>query len=152
MLLRSTHATPTISKVRGMSSRQITRRRNFRKALLWHWWRMMVIDENLDPVVTPITQKIQFRVYRKLKSTTQAIHDGRDLFHQTQSAYEIVLRRRALLAGTDGGLRPVSADERASALLVPIDRNSSSYFTGPVVLRMRYVSQCGRYLFRAKLP
>jgi hypothetical protein len=98
--------------------------------------RMMVIDENLDPVVTPITQKIQFRVYRKLKSTTQATGDARDFFHQTQSAHEIVLRRKALLAGTDGGLHPVSADEKENqALLVPMDRHSRSYFTGPVVLR-----------------
>jgi hypothetical protein len=97
--------------------------------------RMMVIDENLDPVVTPITQKIQFRVYRKLKYAPQEIHDGRDAFDQTQSAYEIVLRRRELIAGTDGGLRPVSADEREhQALLVPIARNSNSYFTGPIVL------------------
>jgi hypothetical protein len=98
--------------------------------------RMMAINENLDPVVTPITQKIQFRVYRKLRSTTQAIRDPRDVFHETQSAYEIVLRRRELIAGMDGGLRPVSAEEREhQALLLPIERNSNSYFTGPIVLR-----------------
>jgi hypothetical protein len=96
--------------------------------------RMMVIDENLEPVVTPITQKIQFRVYRTLKYTTQG--DTRDIFDQTQSAFEIVLRRRELIAGTDGGLHPVSADEREhQALLVPIERKSNAYFTGPIVLR-----------------
>jgi hypothetical protein len=90
--------------------------------------RMMVIDEKLEPVATPITQKVQFRVYRKLKAMT---HE----FDPTQSACEFVMRRRELIAGTGGGLHPVSPGEREyQALLVPHERGNASYFTGPVVL------------------
>lgn len=95
--------------------------------------RMMVIDEKLDPVVTPITQKVQFRVYRKLKATT---HEPHDAFDQTQRVYEFAMRRRELIAETGGGLHPVSPDEREyQALFLPIERSNASYFTGPVVLR-----------------
>ena len=91
--------------------------------------RMMVIDEKLDPVVTPITQKVQFRVYRKLQAMTHELD-------WPQSAYEFVMRRRELIAGMGGGLHPVSPDEREyQALLVPHEKGNASYFTGPVVLR-----------------
>jgi len=95
--------------------------------------RMMVIDEKLDPVLTPITQKVQFRVYRKLNATT---HEPRDAFDQTQSVYEFVMRRREVIAGMGGGLHPVSPDEKEyQMLIVPAVRGNPSYFTGPVVLR-----------------
>jgi cytochrome c553 len=68
--------------------------------------QMLVIDETLKPVATPVTQKVQFRVYRKV--------GGR--FQDSQSVFEYVMRRRAVLSDASGGLHVVAPDEREHQL------------------------------------
>jgi hypothetical protein len=68
--------------------------------------KMAAINDRLQPVVTPITQSVQFRIFRKV--------NGRGIgarFSDTQFAYEFSLRRRDLLAGMSGGLHPVKPED-----------------------------------------
>ena len=93
--------------------------------------RMMVIDDKLEPAPTSVTQKIQFRVYQKVGGPPGESwnFDGRQL------AFEVVMRRRDLLAGAAGGLRAVTADEVEYQLLNrPEGGPRDSLLRGSVVL------------------
>jgi hypothetical protein len=90
--------------------------------------RMMAIDDHLELKTTPIIQKVQIRVYGSSDDTAGTVGQLR------QHVYEFVMRRKDLTAHVAGGLHAVSRDEREyQALLVPVDRNSASYFGGYVV-------------------
>jgi hypothetical protein len=101
--------------------------------------RMVVIDENLEPVPTSITQAVQLRVYRKVGETQPEERQSR--FGDRQSVHDFVMSRRQLLAGQAGGLRALARDEREyrranDSLGGPAEEK---YLAGPVVL-----STCAR--------
>jgi hypothetical protein len=77
--------------------------------------QMMVLNEKLEPLPTSITQKVQFRVYKKIGGTRSG--DPRTNFNARQVAYEFVMRRRDLLAGKSGGLQPVGPIEAEYQLI-----------------------------------
>jgi hypothetical protein len=56
----------------------------------------LLIDTNGNLCVSPLTEEVQFRVFRHL---------------DTVNAYELLLSRKDLFAGQRGGLRAVGADE-----------------------------------------
>ena len=94
---------------------------------------MMALDERLEPVLTPITQKVQLRVYR---SVSAALGEPPGGFSQSQTAHEFVMRRQELVAGVAGGLHLVTPEEQEfQRLLMPMQRRTAAAFTGPVVLR-----------------
>ena len=99
--------------------------------------RMLVVDDELRPVSTRITQKVQLRLYRQVPPTPPS---NRAEFAATQSLYEWVLRRADLLAAQPAGLVAIRAGEHefqrtAGAQAEP----SRDELAGPVVL-----STCGR--------
>jgi hypothetical protein len=97
--------------------------------------QMMVIDDKLEPVPTSITQKIQFRVYQKVGGQGTVVE--RSAFNGRQLAFEVVMRRRAVLAGIAGGLHAVTADEAEYQLTsIPMGGPRDSLLRGPVVLSM----------------
>lgn len=106
--------------------------------------RMMAIDERFEPVLTPVTQKIQLRVYRKLPKHGESPLD----FAQSQSVHEVVMRRRELIAGERGGMVPVAPREMEhQELLKQMVEGDAAYFTGPVVLRTCRVCHSGYGIF-----
>jgi hypothetical protein len=110
--------------------------------------RMMVVDEKMDPVLTPITQKVQFRVYRKQDA---AEREAPRAFDQAQSIYEFVMRRKELIAGVRGGLHLVTHGEKEyQALLVPMRRGGAEYFAGPVVLQTCKTCHSGENIFSVR--
>ncbi len=72
--------------------------------------QMVVIDEKLEPVPTPITQAVQLRVFKKVGALRGS--DTLASLAERQSVYDFVMRRRDLLAGRSGGLHAVTRDER----------------------------------------
>ena len=107
--------------------------------------QMVVIDEKLEPVPTPITQAVQLRVYRTV-GDTQPVELARPTSAARQSVHDFVMRRRDLLSGQAGGLHALTSDEREyrigrtipGAALVDMQ-----YLVGPVVL-----STCAPLPFR----
>jgi hypothetical protein len=98
--------------------------------------QMMVVDENLEPVPTPITQSVQLRVYRKIGN---AFFQNREGFPASQSVSELTMRRVDLLAGRAGGLHQVTDDETEHQLLAQFHSTTrAEALRGPVVL-----STCG---------
>jgi len=89
--------------------------------------RMMVIDQGFAPVVTPITQTVQFRVYKRVHRAPGA---SRGSFDQEQSVYKFVARRKELIAGIAGGFKVVGPNEREFQALVQTNDGSA-----PVVMR-----------------
>ena len=95
--------------------------------------QMMVITDKLEPAATPVTQKVQFRVFRKIGGTAGA-YDPYN-FGNHQAVYEFVMRRRDLLTGRFGGLHPVAPDEIEFQLaLRPMVATRPQYLRGDVVL------------------
>jgi hypothetical protein len=95
--------------------------------------QMMVITDKLEPASTPITQKVQFRVFNRIGGTA----DGNDplSFSSRQAVYELVMRRRDLLAGRSGGLHAVAPDEAEFQLTTePMVATRAEHLRGPVVL------------------
>lgn len=72
--------------------------------------QMVVIDEKLEPVPTPITQAVQLRLYKKV-GHVQGMHTLASVVAR-QSVHDFAMRRRDLLAGRGGGLHAVTRDER----------------------------------------
>ncbi len=75
--------------------------------------RGLVVDRSAKVRVTPITELVQIRVYRRIPADPQANFKGD---FGEQDVYEFVLDRGALLAG-EHGLRPVGPDEPAVGFL-----------------------------------
>lgn len=91
--------------------------------------QMFVIDEQLAPVPTPITQKLQFRVYANGSNRERASD------RQSQHVYTFVMRRKDVVAHVGGGLHALTAGHREyQGLLVPAQRNNAAYFGGYVIL------------------
>jgi cytochrome c553 len=72
--------------------------------------RMVVIDEQLELVPTPITQALQLRVYRNVGDREHPYTAAN--FTTQQSVHDFVMRRRDLLEWRAGGLHAVTRDER----------------------------------------
>lgn len=108
--------------------------------------QMMVINEKLEPVPTSITEKVQFRVYKKIGGTWSG--DPRTNFNARQVAYEFVMRRRELLAGKPGGLLPVGPDEAEHQLITRmIGLPRAKELQGPVVLSTCVTCHSGDGIF-----
>ena len=101
--------------------------------------QMVAIDEKLEPVLTPITQAVQLRVYRTVGGPQPV--DWLAAFAARQSVHDFVMRRRDLISGQAGGLHAMTSDEREYRITHdsrggPVDMQ---YLVGPVVL-----STCAR--------
>jgi hypothetical protein len=95
--------------------------------------QMMVINEVLKPVTTSITQKVQFRVFKDIGKPGQVQDFGE--FNNHQLVYELVMRRRDILAGRAGGFHPVTQDETEYQLTTILEGGSrEARLRGPVVL------------------
>jgi hypothetical protein len=104
--------------------------------------QLVVINDKLEPVPTPITQKVQFRVYKEIGGSFAAQMVCRAApadppcdISRWQALYELVMRRRELLNGSVGGLHAVTAGESEYQLLAnPMYALRSEQLRGPVVL------------------
>ncbi|MBV9125145.1 MAG: hypothetical protein JO112_17455, partial [Planctomycetes bacterium] len=73
--------------------------------------RQMVLPTDAGQLAaTPITESVQFRVYRRIGTKLQESDPETE---QSQSFFEFDLQRADLFAGQAGGLHPVPADEAA---------------------------------------
>lgn len=91
--------------------------------------RMMLIDDRLNLILSPLTQKVQLRVYDGAGESAKAAA-------RVQHVYEFVMRRQDLIANVTGGLHAVAADDREyQGLLVPAERKTAEYFGGYAVLK-----------------
>jgi len=77
--------------------------------------QMMLFDKQGGLVLSPITESVQIRVYREIK--TAGMHDfsaGRDGLARNsgQDFFEIRISRPLLFSGKQGGLRATGRDER----------------------------------------
>jgi hypothetical protein len=96
--------------------------------------QMMVINDQIKPVPTSITQKVQFRVFKDVGEPGRLGGLGSD-FNTHQLVYELVMRRRDLLAGEAGGLHRVTQKETEYQLTTILeDGNREVHLRGPVVL------------------
>jgi hypothetical protein len=82
--------------------------------------RMAVINDQREPVMTPITQSVQLRVFKKV--STNAYSTWPDAFADAQLVFEFVMRRRDLLAGASGGLHQVVPEETGFLMNLMGDR------------------------------
>lgn len=94
--------------------------------------QMAVINDKLEPVMTPITQSVQFRVYRRVSA--DEYRDWRADFADSQLVFEIVMRRRDLLAGISGGLHQVTPDETEYQRIGKMHGTRAAQLRGQVVL------------------
>jgi hypothetical protein len=84
---------------------------------------MMVIDDTGQPVVTPITEGLQIRVYHQIHAVPAPARHGlraensAEEFAQHQAVHEFILRPRQLLAG-QSSLQARGATDRALGLLL----------------------------------
>jgi hypothetical protein len=100
--------------------------------------QMMVVNDELKPVPTSITQKVQFRVFKDVGEPGHVFDDGE--FSARQLVYELVMRRRDILAGKAGGFHPVTQDETEYQLTtIPMGGSREAHLRGVVVL-----STCAR--------
>ena len=93
---------------------------------------MAVVNEYLEPVMTTITQSVQFRVFRKVSA--DAYRDWRANFGETQSVFEFDMRRRDILSSKAGGLHRVGPEEAAYQLIGGLHGPRSARLRGSVVL------------------
>jgi hypothetical protein len=95
--------------------------------------QMMVINDQLQPVPTSITQKVQFRIFTDTGAAAR-IQPQSD-FNSQQLVYELVMRRRDLLAGEKGGLHAVTPGEVEYQLTtLPMGVTREAHLRGVVVL------------------
>ena len=99
--------------------------------------QMAVINDRLEPVMTPITQSVQFRVYREVSA--DRYRDPRSYFADSQLVFEIAMRRRDLLAGISGGLHQVAPDEAEYQHIGKMHGTRAAQLRGQAVL-----STCAR--------
>jgi hypothetical protein len=99
--------------------------------------KMAVINDKLEPVMTPITQSVQFRVFRKVSA--DEYRDWRAGFADSQHVFEVTMRRRDLLAGRSGGLHQVAPEEAEYQLIGGLHGPRAVQLRGSVVL-----STCAR--------
>lgn len=94
--------------------------------------QMLVIDDSLRPVATRVTQKVQFRVYKKIDAGAGPY--SRSRFDASQGVHEFVMRRLTLLSGKSGGLHVVKPDEREYQLTNHDGEGRGQRARAPVVL------------------
>ena len=95
--------------------------------------QMMVINDELQPVPTSITQKVQFRVFKHTGEAGRIQTQGD--FNSHQLVYELVMRRSDLLAGGQGGFHAVTPDEAEYQLTtLPMGVSREAHLRGVVVL------------------
>ena len=95
--------------------------------------QMMVINDELQPVPTAITQKVQLRVFKDTGEAGRIQTQGD--FNSHQLVYELVMRRRDLLAGKTGGFHAVTPDEAEYQLTtLPMGLTRDAHLRGVVVL------------------
>jgi hypothetical protein len=95
--------------------------------------QMMVINGEMKPVPSPITQKVQFRVFKEVGEPGRVSDRGEFSTHQL--VYEFVMRRRDILAGRVGGLHSVTQDESEYQLTtLPMGGSREAHLRGVVVL------------------
>ena len=94
--------------------------------------QMLVIDDALRPVATRVTQKVQFRVYKKIDADAGPYSPSR--FDASQGVHEFVMRRLPLLSGTSGGLHVVAPDEREYQLTNHGGEGRGQRARAPIVL------------------
>lgn len=77
--------------------------------------KMNSFDKQGDLVVTPITESIQIRVYRRITPTPEHFVSGNPsetIRNSGQYFYQVRLSRPLLFSNTNGGLRATTDDER----------------------------------------
>ena len=95
--------------------------------------QLIVVNDKLEPVPTPITQSVQFRAYRRIGGS--AVERTPANFGNWQSLYDLTMRRRDLLAGRAGGFHAMTPDETEYRLAsVPMGVSRKELLVGPVVL------------------
>lgn len=94
--------------------------------------QMAVINEDIEPVMTSITQSVQLRAYRKVSA--DVYKDWRANFGESQSVFEFVMRRRDLLSGSSGGLHLVGPDEAEYQLIGGLHGPRAVQLRGSVIL------------------
>lgn len=106
--------------------------------------RMFVIDDHLQPLISPIIQKVQLREYHQVSANTP-----RDLaeFQATQSVREWVMRRADLLSPRPAGLVAVGADEHEFQRTEGRAKDDKGSLAGPVVLSTCPRCHAGRGIF-----
>ena len=77
--------------------------------------QMAVINEDIEPMMTPITQSVQLRAYREVSA--DVYRDWRADFGESQSVFEFAMRRKDLLSGRSGGLHLVGPEETEYQLI-----------------------------------
>jgi hypothetical protein len=99
--------------------------------------QMMVINGQLKPSPTSVTQKVQFRVFKDLSKPGGLPGGEQDngKFNNQQLVFEFVMRRRDLLAAEVGGLHHVTQNEAEYQLTTVFEGGSrETHLRGPVVL------------------
>jgi len=96
--------------------------------------QMAVVNDKLQPVMTKITQSVQFRVYKT--NDWDFTRDSREAFARSQSPFEITMTRADLLAGRAGGLHRVADDEAFPTLagIVRLEWTRAQRLKGHVVM------------------
>jgi hypothetical protein len=99
--------------------------------------QMMVINDELKPLPTSVTQKVQFRVFKDTGKPGRLQDYGE--FDSHQLVYELVMRRRDLLEGRVGGFNAVTRGEteyQLTTILPTVVEVGSleAHLRGPVVL------------------
>jgi len=76
--------------------------------------QMTLFDNQGKLVLTPMTQSVQFRVYRAIVEQPQSVPDSSDTEspNSGQDFYEVALSRPKLFAGEAGGLRATGRNEK----------------------------------------
>jgi hypothetical protein len=94
--------------------------------------QMAVINEDLEPVMTPITQSVQLRAYRKVSA--DIYRDWRANFGESQSVFEFAMHRQDLLSGKSEGLQLVGPEETEYQLIGRLHGERAIQLRGSVVM------------------
>ena len=96
--------------------------------------QMAVVNNKLQPVMTRITQSIQFRVYKT--TDWDWSRDARENFQKSQHPFEVTMTRADLLARRTGGLHQLADDETSQELTgsVRMEWTRAQKLRGPVVM------------------
>ena len=93
--------------------------------------RMVLVSSVREPVISPLVQGLQLRVYRQIPRSVTGIEEA----GRTQDFYEFVVRRAKLFAGTAGGFHAIARGEREPQLLFRThDETEQERLGGHIVL------------------
>jgi hypothetical protein len=96
--------------------------------------QMAVVNDKLQPVMTRITQSIQFRAFKT--NDWDWSRTTRESFERSQHLFEITMTRADLLGRRSGGLHQLAADETSQELTgsVRMEWTRAQKLRGPVVM------------------